>query len=46
VTFFGGTCGYRFEKDLFRDPPSHSIQSNISKRAEEPPARTSGSLFS
>ena len=46
VALGGGTCGYHFEKDLFRDPPSHSIQSNILKRAEEPPARTSGSLSS
>jgi hypothetical protein len=46
VALGGGTCGYRFEKNFFRDPPSHSIQANFSKRAEEPPARASGSLFS
>ena len=34
VALSGGTCGYHFEKPHFHNPPSHSIQANISKRID------------
>jgi hypothetical protein len=45
VAHYGGTCGYRFKKDSFHYPPSHSIQGNLSKRIEELPDATPGFLF-
>jgi len=41
----GGTCGYRFEKQSFHRPPSHSTQRNLLKQIEDLPGATTGCLL-